>query len=278
MNTLISIAQLASLREQNNILIFDCRFSLQDPEAGHKAWESAHIPGARHVDMNLHLSAPHVPGVTGRHPLPPKTEWLDRMQAWGISPEMQVVMYDDAGGAGAARMWWMLQWAGHSRAAVLNGGWQGWIAVQMPVTTDIPVGLMPTVFHYGREAALATLISAANIDGEQQLLLDAREPARFRGELEPLDPVAGHIPGALCSPFSGNLTTAGTFKNADELRRKFAPAVATEKPVVCYCGSGITACHNILALTIAGLPMPALYAGSWSEWITDPQRPVETGD
>lgn len=258
MNTLISIAQLASLLEQTNILIFDCRFSLQDSEAGRKAYEVSHIPGARHADMNRDLSAPHVPGITGRHPLPPRSEWLDRMQRWGISPEMQVVLYDDAGDAGAARMWWMLQWAGHSRAAVLNGGWQGWAAAQMPVTNEVPTTLMPTVFHYGREAALTTLITAPELDGERQMLLDARDPARFRGDVEPIDPVAGHIPGALCSPFSANLTASGTFKSPDELRRKFASAVATEKPVVCYCGSGVTACHNILAMTIAGLPMPAL--------------------
>lgn len=278
MNTLISIAQLTSLLEHTNILIFDCRFSLQDIEAGRKAYDASHIPGARHADMNRDLSAPHVPGVTGRHPLPPKSEWLDRMQAWGISPEMQVVLYDDAGGAGAARMWWMLQWAGHARAAVLNGGWLGWNAAQMPVTNEMPTALMPTVFHYGREAALTLLVTAAEIDGEHQLLLDARDPARFRGEVEPIDPVAGHIPGALCSPFSGNLTEVGTFKSPDDLRRKFASAVATEKSVVCYCGSGVTACHNILAMMIAGLPMPALYAGSWSDWITAPQRAIATGD
>jgi thiosulfate/3-mercaptopyruvate sulfurtransferase len=278
MNTLISIAQLGSLLGEHNIVIFDCRFSLQDPAAGRLAYESAHIPGARHADMNRHLSAPHVPGKTGRHPLPERAAWVRQVQTWGISPATQVVLYDDAGGASAARLWWMLQWVGHAKVAVLDGGWQAWLAAQMPVTSAVPLAAAPSSYDYGAEPALVTLLAAEQLDGNRQLLLDAREPARFRGEVEPIDPVAGHIPGAQCAPFSANLTPAGTFKSPTELRAKFAGAETAGKPVVCYCGSGVTACHNILAMTIAGLPMPALYAGSWSDWITDPGRAIATGD
>jgi thiosulfate/3-mercaptopyruvate sulfurtransferase len=173
-------------------------------------------------------------------------------------------------------MWWMLQWIGHGKVAVLDGGWQAWIAAAKPVTDQEPAPRAPSTFDYASLHSDAALLRAEDVDGTQQLLLDARDPPRFRGEVEPLDPVAGHIPGAICSPFSANLD-AGFFKPVEELRKKFADAAGSAKPVVCYCGSGITACHNILAMTIAGLPMPALYAGSWSEWITNPARPVEKG-
>jgi thiosulfate/3-mercaptopyruvate sulfurtransferase len=174
-------------------------------------------------------------------------------------------------------MWWMLQWIGHGKVAVLDGGWQAWTRTSNPVTDKVPAPHVPAHFDYATLSSLAPLISAREVDGSRQLLLDARDAPRFRGEVEPIDPVAGHIPGAVCSPFSANLNSAGVFRTPEELRAKFAGAVNSARPVVCYCGSGITACHNILAMTIAGLPMPALYAGSWSEWITDPSRPVETG-
>lgn len=274
MNTLVSISQLASLLGQPGLLIFDCRFSLMDTDAGRKAWQQSHIPGAHYADMNRQLSTPHIPGITGRHPLPAKADWLKQMQAWGLSPDIQVVAYDDAGGASAARLWWLLRWAGHDKTAVLDGGWQAWLAQGLPVTPDVPVGLPHSNFDYGTMPPLATLIQVDELNGDRQLLLDAREPARFRGEVEPIDPVAGHIPGALCSPFSANLRPDGTFKSREDLQQKFAVAAATARPVVCYCGSGVTACHNILAMVVAGLPMPALYPGSWSEWIVDPLRPV----
>jgi thiosulfate/3-mercaptopyruvate sulfurtransferase len=224
--------------------------------------------------MNTMLSRPHVPGKTGRHPLPTRAEWSRQVQAWGIAPDIQVVLYDDAGGAAAARMWWMLKWLGHDKVAVLDGGWQAWLSEGLPVIADIPQPPVATAFSYLDSPSLATLVTVDQLDASAQMLIDAREPPRFRGEVEPIDPVAGHIPGAVCAPLSTNLQADGTFKSAEELRQKFSAAGATGKPVVCYCGSGITACHNILAMQIAGLPMPALYAGSWSEWITDPARPV----
>jgi thiosulfate/3-mercaptopyruvate sulfurtransferase len=278
MNTLISVPQLSSLLGEASVTVFDCRFALMDPAAGRKAYDAAHIPGAYFADMNRDLSTPHIPGKTGRHPLPAKADWIARVKSWGIHPDIQVVLYDDNGGASAARMWWMLQWIGHAKVAVLNGGWQAWMGTNMPVTDAVPAPRRPSTFDYASNTAGATLLSAEEVDGRKQLLLDARDPPRFRGDVEPIDPVAGHIPGAVCSPFSANLNAAGAFKSPEELRAKFNEAAKATQPVVCYCGSGVTACHNILAMTIAGLPMPALYAGSWSDWITNPARPVAKGN
>ncbi len=277
MNTLIGIAQLSSLLGEAAIMIFDCRFTLAEPAAGRRAYEKAHIPGAYFAEMDRDLSTPHIPGKTGRHPLPAKADWIAKVKSWGIHPGLQVVLYDDNGGASAARLWWMLQWIGHEKVAVLDGGWQAWTAAGMPVTDAVPAPRAPSTFDYASAPSAATLISAQEVNGSAQLLLDARDPPRFRGEVEPIDPVAGHIPGAVCSPFGANLSAAGRFKSAEELRAKFADAAHSNRPVVCYCGSGITACHNILAMAIAGLPLPALYAGSWSEWIVDPARPVAKG-
>ncbi|MES2624630.1 MAG: sulfurtransferase [Pseudomonadota bacterium] len=278
MNSLVNIEELGNLLKSQQVMLFDCRFSLQDPAAGRRVYEDSHIPGAHFADMNKDLSRPHVPGKTGRHPLPSREEWSRTVQAWGINPDVQVVLYDDAGGAAAARMWWMLKWLGHANVAVLDGGWQAWLAEGLPVFADTPAAPAATDFSYRDVKPLATLLTADQLDANTQVLLDAREPPRFRGEMEPIDPVAGHIPGAFCSPFSGNLRPDGTFKSPEDLRLKFSTAAQAGKPVVAYCGSGITACHNILAMQIAGLPMPALYAGSWSEWIIDPSRAIATGE
>lgn len=277
MNTLISVAELSALIAQDAVVVFDCRFALTDPAAGRTAYARSHIPGAHFVDLNRDLSTEHVPGKTGRHPLPAKADWIARVQAWGLEPGLQVALYDDNGGASAARMWWMLQWIGHKNAAVLNGGWQAWTAAGMPVTDLVPAPRASSNFDYFALRSPATLITASQVDGRNQFLLDARDLPRFRGDVEPIDPVAGHIPGAVCSPFSANLDANGMFKTTEALREKFAGADRFDRPTVCYCGSGITACHNILAMTIAGMPMPALYAGSWSEWITNPARPVAKG-
>ena len=275
MNTLISVDQLKQLQGSGDLLIVDCRFSLLDHEAGRNAYFKSHIDGAFFADMETQLSAQAIPGTTGRHPLPDKSLWIQQVQQWGLNPDIQVVAYDDAGGAGAARLWWMLRWIGHGRVAVLNGGWQAWLAAEGALSADLPISLPASDFAYNAMPELTASVEAQELDAEQQLLLDARELPRFLGEIEPIDPVAGHIPGAHCSPFSGNLADNGLFKSISELQEKFALAKG-DKPVVCYCGSGVTAAHNILAMVHAGLPEPSLYAGSWSEWITDARRPIAT--
>lgn len=278
MDTLVSVSEVSANLGNPGWRVFDCRFSLADAGAGAKAYSDAHIPGALYINLEEDLSTPHIAGETGRHPLPDKGQWIATVQKLGLNPDCQVVVYDDAGGAMAARMWWMLRWIGHSKVTVLDGGWQAWQAADLPVTAEQSPRPVNSNHDYGGLPALVELITADDIDPHKQLLLDARELPRFRGEVEPLDPVAGHIPGALCSAFSANLDSEGRFLNPEQLQDKFRQAMDTDKQVVCYCGSGVTAAHNILAMKIAGLEEPALYPGSWSEWITDPERPVATGD
>jgi len=278
--TLIDVAALRARLDDPSIRIFDCRFSLADPSAGRKAYLAGHIPGARHADIDEDLSGPRVPGVTGRHPLPARDRWIDRVEAWGLSPLLDVVAYDDSGGAFAARLWWMLRSIGHSAVAVLDGGWRAWVSGGLPVTTAVPFDPPRSHTDYRRRRPLTRLVTADDIDARTQVLLDARDPARFRGEVEPIDPIAGHIPGARCAASSENLDERGFFKPREALRRRFDALLADAKgkDVVCYCGSGITAAHNILALRHAGFDEPLLYAGSWSEWINDPSRGIATGD
>lgn len=275
---LVTAAELHSRLSDAAVRVFDCRYALMDPAHGRAQYEKSHIPGAVFIDMNTDLSAPHVAGKTSRHPLPDKATWITTLTRLGLSPANRVVLYDDGGGASSARMWWMLRWVGHEDVAVLDGGWQAWQAAGLPVTDVVPPAPQAVADQYSARASLVKLLTAEQIDGQQQLLIDARDLPRFKGEVEPIDPVAGHIPGALCSPFSANLAADGRFKSPAELREKFAAAANSNKPVVSYCGSGITACHNILAMAVAGWPLPALYAGSWSEWITDPSHPVATGE
>jgi thiosulfate/3-mercaptopyruvate sulfurtransferase len=211
--------------------------------------------------------------------LPEKDEWRERVSQWGIDPGKQVVAYDDMGGAFAARLWWLLRWIGHDRVAVLDGGWQGWCRQQRPIASGNPG---PEVCSrelnpYPQLPSLTRQVAAADLLTGNLLLLDARDEPRYRGEVEPIDPVAGHIPGALCFPFSGNLSPDGYFKSPGELKDRFSSLLSNSNPprIACYCGSGVTASHNILSMVHAGMPEPALYPGSWSEWILDPSRPVE---
>ena len=277
LHPLITATALHELLADPALRLFDCRYALLDPGAGRLAYDKGHLPGARFIDMNRMLSTSPLAGKTGRHPLPARADWIRTVTGLGISPDSLVVLYDDGGGASSSRMWWMLKWIGHDKVVVLDGGWQEWTAAGLPVTQALPPAAEPVADHYADRTALVQLVQAAEVDGSSQLLLDARELPRFKGEVEPIDPVAGHLPGATCSPFSLNLQTDGRFHAPQALREKFAVAVGSKRPVVCYCGSGITACHNILAMAVAGLPLPALYAGSWSEWITDTSRPVATG-
>lgn len=280
MSALISPAALNAALGKPDCLIFDTRFSLADTGAGELAYRSGHIPGAYYADLNRDLSNPPLPGRSGRHPLPERQTWLGRVRDWGIHPSINVVVYDDAGGAMAARLWWLLRWVGHERVSLLDGGWQAWQQAGFPLSQDLPAPRRPSDFDYRRLASLTRQVDAGGIEKGDYLLLDAREPARYRGEVEPIDPVAGHIPGALNLPFSANLDGEGKFKTETELRERIAALIGEDpgRDVVCYCGSGVTACHNILALILAGYSEPMLYPGSWSEWINDSDREVVCGD
>jgi thiosulfate/3-mercaptopyruvate sulfurtransferase len=264
----------AALAADKTHIVFDCRFSLLDKPAGRRSWEAGHIPGARFADLEQDLSSPA--GKGGRHPLPDRDALVARFRAWGVDNDSRLVCYDQTSGALAGRFWWLARWLGHESVRVLDGGLDGWIAAGLPTDRE-PVNPAPGNFRprppLTRVVAVADVVGA-DAPGAKLKLLDAREAARFRGEQEAIDPVAGHIPGAISAPFSDNLA-AGRFKSPEQLRARFAAlGVDPRQEIVSYCGSGVTATHNILALKIAGFPEPALYPGSWSEWITDPARPV----
>ncbi len=277
--TLVSTSELATHLDDAGWVICDCRHDLADTAAGRRAYLEAHIPGARFVHLDDDLSAPKT-GRNGRHPLPDPERFAQRLGDLGISTASQVVGYDASGGYYAARLWWMLRWLGHEAAAVLDGGWQAWTRAGLPVT-GAPPAIRPAQFRRGKP--LEQPVTAAEVAGDsgkpQSRLLDARAPNRYRGENETLDPVAGHIPGAANRFFQSNLDTDGRFKPASELRREFGEWLGESAPgeVTHYCGSGVTACHNLLAMEIAGLSGSRLYPGSWSEWVSDGSRPVARG-
>lgn len=254
-------------------IIFDCRSSLADRMAGRRAYATAHLPGARFADLEQDLSSE--PGSGGRHPLPERSRFAGWLAANGVNSDSRVVCYDQNSGAFAARLWWLVRWAGHENVAVLDGGLDAWRAAGLPLTDEIPA---VTAGDFTLSEPLTRQVSAGELHQDHRTLLDARERTRYLGESEPIDPVAGHIPGALCAPFADNLS-AGRFRSAADLNARFRDlGIETDSDVVCYCGSGVTAAHNILALRLAGYREPALYPGSWSEWITDPARPIATTD
>jgi thiosulfate/3-mercaptopyruvate sulfurtransferase len=277
--TLISVGELAPHLDDAGWVVCDCRHDLADVEAGGRAYGISHIPGARFVHLDRDLSAP-MSGRNGRHPLPEPEPFAQRVGALGIANGSQVVAYDASGGYYAARLWWMLRWLGHGAAAVLDGGWDAWVRAGRPVTREAPA-VKPA--RFARGAPLVLKVTAEEIAGElgtgQRRLLDARSPDRYRGENETLDPVAGHIPGAVNRFFKHNLEADGRFKPAAALRKDFTGLLAGNAPgnVTHYCGSGVTACHNLLAMEIAGLTGSRLYPGSWSEWVADRARPIATG-
>lgn len=266
--TTLSVDALISLRE--DVRIIDCRARLGDPGFGIRVFAEGHIPGAVQGDLDRDFAAP--PGRAGRHPLPDAATLLESCRAWGIEDSTPVVVYDDMGGLFAARAWWLLRWLGHETVAVLDGGLRAWTDAGHPLETQLnpyPRGAFSRRAPLTREIDAATLLS----DPPAQLV-DARAEERWAGIKEPIDHTAGHIPGAACLPATGNLDSNQRFLTPGELRARFAGV--TPDDVVCYCGSGVTAAHNILAMRMAGFPEPRLYPGSWSEWIEDPARPVAT--
>jgi len=290
---LIDATSLQALLGTPELVIVDCRFDLAAPESGRHAYSQGHIPGARYADLNRDLSGPIAPH-TGRHPLPAPADFAVTLRELGVTADSQIVAYDGANGAFAARFWWLARWLGHSRVAVLDGGIAAWVATGGALETgDAATASSATASAATASAATASgaaprpafdawlttpQVIAALADG-RSVLVDARAPERYSGQIEPLDPVAGHVPSARNYPFSWNLGANQRFLPAAELRSRWLEFLGTTAPadVIAMCGSGVTACHNLLALEVAGLSGGKLYAGSWSEWILDPARGIAKG-
>lgn len=281
--------------------IFDCRADLMDKTLGARLFDEGHIEGARFANLETDLAS--APGTGGRHPLPDPDSLSQQLAVWGVNNDSHVVCVDQNNGAFAARMWWLLRWLGHADVAVLNGGLDAWQRCGFPLSTieseltselasQLSSQLSSQKGDFTRREPLTRIVSASDLEGDHWTITDAREPRRFRGEFEPVDPVAGHIPGAINTPFMENLSmgyqsmenrsmekgASGRFKTSAELKKMFDDlGLKNASDVACYCGSGVTATHNILAMLIAGFDEPALYPGSFSEWICDPNRPVATG-
>lgn len=267
----------AALRgDADHLVLLDVRHALADAEAGPRAYAAGHLPGAVHAHVDRDLSAPPRP-TTGRHPLPDVDDFRATCSRWGIDRGVQVVAYDDWGGAWASRAWWLLRYYGHEAVAVLDGGVGAWQRAGLPLSTEVP-RRAPRPFE-GHPGHMPTVTTWELTTRAPRCLVDARAPARYRGDEEPVDPVAGHIPHAVNVPFAENTGTDGRFLPADVLRAKFERALGglAPKDAAFYCGSGVTAPHDILAMEVAGLPGAALYPGSWSEWIRNPMRPVARG-
>jgi thiosulfate/3-mercaptopyruvate sulfurtransferase len=280
-STLIQTEQLASNLGDPEWAIVDCRFYLANSDRGRQEYLVGHIPGAVYAHLDEDLCGPITPGITGRHPLPEISVITEKLSRWGIDATAQVIAYDDAGGSmAAARLWWMLRWLGHSKVAVLDGGWRKWKREGLPVL-DGEVKRPIRVFQANIQANLRIQSDEiqACLGHPGFLLVDVRNADRYRGENETIDPVAGHIPGAINLPYIQNLDPRGRFLPPETLKNLFAQAlegIPTEEAIF-YCGSGVTAAHSLLAMAQAGLGIAKLYDGSWSEWITDPNRPIVTG-
>jgi thiosulfate/3-mercaptopyruvate sulfurtransferase len=296
--TLIDVDSLRELLDgsggsaaDSRIVLLDCRFDLGAPDAGRQAYLTAHIPGARYADLNRDLAAP-VSADSGRHPLPSPDALAERFASLGIGNDTQVIAYDDANSSFAARAWWLLRWLGAPRVAVLDGGFKAWVAGGGALETgdaklrtssySVRDGARPTV-PFTPKVDVGAVVTSTDVlralQDPTSLVVDARAAERFAGTIEPLDPVAGHVPGAVNYPFSNNLGPTGRFLPRPELLKRWQERLAGTAPdsAILMCGSGVTACHNLLALELAGLPGAKLYAGSWSEWIRDPDRPVARG-
>lgn len=284
--TLISVEELQQNGLSQNWVVVDCRFDLADPSKGYQLYRESHIPRAQFMDLEQDLSSP-IDSTSGRHPLPDLQQLKEKLGKSGITAQSQVVVYDDCAGAMASRLWWLLRCLGHEAVAVLDGGFPVWKQQAGEISTN--------VFLPVKEIYQCTDMNTATQDNDWQdlamplisgeklcrslasiQLIDARATPRFNGEVEPIDSVAGHVPGALNRPFFDNLTAAGVFKPADQLAQEWSSLVEVDQAVVHMCGSGVTACHNILAMAHAGMTNSVLYAGSWSEWIRDSRRPVST--
>jgi len=278
-STLIDTDALAAHLQDPAFVVVDVRHDLAQPdEFGDAAYAQSHIPGARFAHIDRDLSAPKT-GRNGRHPLPAPEAAAALFGRLGIDATKQVVVYDQGSSMYAARLWWMLRWLGHDSAAVLDGGFAKWQREGKPVSSDVPEVQATTFVPTRVRPTVSATGVAASLPRHALLLLDARGAERYRGDVEPLDPVAGHIPGAINRPYTRNTAADGTFRGARELRSEFEAMLHGRPPddLVHYCGSGVSACHNLLAMTVAGYPLTRLYPGSWSEWVSVPERPVAKG-
>jgi len=276
--TLISTAELVPYLADPAWAIIDCRFSLADPERGRRNYEQAHITGAVYAHLDEDLAGPIIPGVTGRHPLPAIDFAAEKFSTWGIDDRVQVVVYDDAGGAYAARLWWMLHWLGHDAVAVLDGGWPKWKSEERETREGVAIRASRRFVPHPRPELLSTTADVESLRHDAaSKLFDSRTTERYRGENETIDPVAGHIPGAISVPYPDNLNPDGTLRSQEEVRLRFATLLrdTPADQTIFYCGSGVSAAQNILALKHVGLGDARLYVGSWSEWIANPKHPIE---
>lgn len=276
---LVSTDEMSAHLHDARWAVVDCRFDLDDVTAGERAYREAHVPGAVYAHLDRHLSGPRT-GVNGRHPLPSPEQMSATFGELGLEGDLQIAVYDQGPGMYAARLWWMLRYLGHDAVAVVDGGFAKWVAEGRPVRAG-EESRPPRRFVGAPRPGM--LVRAGDLEhrlaGSAPRLIDARSPERYRGEVEPLDPVAGHIPGAVNHHYQQSLGEDGTFLPSAELKRRLAPLLGDEPAshAVCYCGSGVAACHNLLAMAHAGLGLGRLYAGSWSEWCADPARPVARG-
>ena len=261
---LISVSSLLDSYDTPGTIIFDCTFYLDDEFKGRKEYLEGHIPGAVYLHLTHDLSSPVIKGVTGRHPLPHPEVLAATLRASGVNNSSTIIVYDQAAGAYAARLWWLIRWMGHDEVYVLDGGIKAWKNEKGPLDNEWPLPL-PGNFQYQLRPEF--VITMDEIDPEKSPLVDSRDYKRYTGEFEPIDPVAGHIPGAICFPFADNTDSSGMWKSKEALNERFSEISTQDPPPVFYCGSGVTACHNILAYKIATGVDARLYAGSWSEWI-----------
>ena len=279
--TLIGAAELSQHLTDDNWVILDCRHDLMNPNAGRDGFAIGHIQNAQFANVDSDLSGAKVGAdgkFRGRHPLPERAALIDTLRGWGINDDTQVVAYDAHGGMFAARLWWLLRWVGHPAVAVLDGGLAAWQSQGLPmVTAEAPRARGGISERVSLTATVSVDDVVANLGTQARTVVDARAADRYRGENETIDPVGGHIPGAKNRFFKDNLNADGRFKDAAQLKEEFAPLFASAPQAIMQCGSGVTACHNLLALEVAGLSGAALYPGSWSEWCADPARPVATG-
>ncbi|SFJ00375.1 thiosulfate/3-mercaptopyruvate sulfurtransferase [Thermoflavimicrobium dichotomicum] len=277
MTDIISPEWLLHHLDDPDVIIIDCRFTLGQPEAGFKAYQQQHLPGAFHLDLEKDLSGP-ITDHGGRHPLPNPQKIAKTFENMGIDEQKHVIAYDDQQGAMAARLWWLLQYLGHSKVSILDGGWSKWIELGYPTTTIQPEA-KPTTFtpHLHQELLAEMEEIRQKLHHPDTILVDSRDERRYRGEYEPMDPIAGHIPGARNYFWQEVLQKQGEWKKTSELEKHFQ-ALPKDKEIIVYCGSGVTATPNFLALKQAGYKRVKLYAGSWSDWISYPDNPIAKGE